>query len=155
MSHNYQMINKKEDQIIYNNPKMKFLDDLFEDKVDKSLDSRTISIETKKVEVNVQEIENSILEHKRAAIFSLKIFIGLLLSFFFLSYVFSFRLIMVVPLTLISLFLYLVKMKGHRNYHQYVKSIRRRFHSIIKKIKRRNKQTIKVEKLGMDYILLK
>jgi hypothetical protein len=155
MSQNYQLMSEKEDHLIYNNPKMKFLDDLFEDKIIRSHNAKSISLDTKKKEFVLKEEEYSNLETKRAPIISLKIFIGLLFSFFFLSYVFSFRLMIVVPLTLISLFLYLINLKGHKNYHQHVKSIRRGLHNLFKKIKRRNNETSEEEKHGIDYILLK
>jgi len=155
MSQNYQLMKEKEDHLIYNNPKMKFLDNLFEDKIAKSQDSKSISVNTRKKELAPKETEYSNLESKRAPIISLKIFIGLLFSFFFLSYVFSFRLMIVVPLTLISLFLYLINLKGNKNYHQHVKSIRRGLQNLIKKIKRRNNKKSEEEKHGIDYILLK
>ena len=155
MSQNHQLMSEKEDHLIYNNPKMKFLDDLFEDKIIRSHNAKSISLNTKKKEFVLKEIEYSNLETKRAPIISLKIFIGLLFSFFFLSYVFSFRLMIVVPLTLISLFLYLINLKGHKNYYQHVKSIRRGLHNLFKKIKRRNNETSEEEKQGIDYILLK
>ena len=157
MSQNYHLMNDANEQRnTKSDPKMKFLDDLFEDKNSRcprnNSQSKTLLVKSK-VESTGAEYSNQ--GKKIGPILSAKIFIGLLMSFFFLSYVFKFNLMIIVPLTLISLFIYLVKSNGNRNYHHHVKSIRKGFKSIINKFKNRNSDASIMEKSLRDYMLLK
>lgn len=155
MSQNYYLMNEADNKTNSSDPKMKFLDDLFEDK--NSKDPRNSS-QSKKLLVNSKQstsTEYSTQDKKIETIFSVKIFVGLLLSFFFLSYIFKFNLMIIVPLVMISLFIYFVKSYGNRNYRQHVNSIRKGLKSIINKFKNRNNDSNPIEKSFRDYILLK
>jgi hypothetical protein len=66
----------------------------------------------------------NLLLNKMSSIFGLKIWMGTVLSFFLLCYVFSFRLIVVIPLLFLALIIYTVMSLGHSYYMHYVKQIR-------------------------------
>ena len=159
MSRKSQLTNEMDGYTTYDNKKMKFLDDLFEDNPSKTqyclLKRKTPIINPKTDQTETQDGDCSLDNKKRTPIFSVKIFIGLLFSFFFLTYVFSFDLMIVVPLSLISLFIYLARSKGNRNYNHYVKSIRKGLKSIVSKIKNKDTEASSFDKSCKDYILLK
>ncbi len=71
-----------------------------------------------------KEKDSPRLLRKMSKIFGLKIWMGTLLSFFLLCYVFSFRLIVVVPLLFLALIAYTVMCLGHKYYLHYVRVIR-------------------------------
>jgi hypothetical protein len=56
---------------------------------------------------------------------SVKVFIGSMLSFFILCYMFSFNLYYVIPLTLITLLTFAILIKSKKVYVDYIKRIRR------------------------------
>jgi O-antigen/teichoic acid export membrane protein len=83
-------------------------------------------------------------------IFGLKTFVGLFLSFFFLCYVFSFRLIYVVPLLFAAFLIYAVMSLGHKYFIHYIKIIRTEVRRRIRRTKEKNDEN----NHGGDYRLM-
>ena len=160
MSLNSQQTNDFARYIAVNDKKMKFLDDLFEDNLDNSPYS-LLNLKSVAINIPIQKIEslegdNSENSNVGKPFISVNIFIGILFSFFLLSYMFSFDLMIVIPLSIISLFIYQAKSKGSRNYSHYRDSIRKGLKNIIKKIKNNGtEENSSLEKSCMDYKLLK
>jgi hypothetical protein len=160
MSLNSQQTNDFDGCIAVNDKKMKFLDDLFEDNLDKSpyslLNPKSVSINLPIKKIDNLDGDNSESSNTGKPFLSINIFIGILFSFFLLSYTFSFNLMIVVPLSIISLFIYQARSKGSRNYYHYRDSIRKGLKNIIKKIKNNGtEENSSLEKSCMDYKLLK
>ena len=122
--------------------KMKFLDNLFDTPSEKvtncnSNENENITIERSYLKLEDEYKEkplksvkeektdkNTKLFRKVGNIFTFKLWIGTVLSFFFLSYVFSLRMIIVIPLLFFGLIIYTIISLGHKYYSHYVKQIR-------------------------------
>ena len=127
--------------------KMKFLDNLFDSKTDNSSNDTTFdrtyiklsdSADYSKLHLKETKRENSVSFssiNEDNKIFGLRTWIGLVLSFFFLCYVFSFRLVVVLPLLFSVLIIYSVMSYGNKHFNLYLKKIRSYVRSKIRKIK--------------------
>ena len=110
--------------------KRKFLDSLFDSNLDSTCESfeSNKSIDTFEICQGDSKNNSYSMSSKNSAtnssnklpeltidkIFGLKTWIGTLLSFFLLTYIFSFKLLIVIPLLFTGLIIYLVMTLGHK-----------------------------------------
>jgi hypothetical protein len=92
--------------------KKKFLDNLFDSGLSSPTQSKEIS-DYKLPDLPIDEV------------FGFKVWMGTLLSFFFLSYVFSFNLLIIIPLIFLGLLIYSVITLGNKHLVDCVKMARK------------------------------
>jgi hypothetical protein len=147
--------------------KRKFLDSLF----DSSLDSTCVSFESNKSidtfessqgdsKINsyskgsknsTTHSSNKLPELPIDKIFGLKTWIGTLLSFFLLTYIFSFKLLIVIPLLFTGLIIYLVMTLGHK----YLINCMKKTRKYIKwRLNKSNSKENSTSDEGRDYKLI-
>ena len=158
---------EKDTNLADDSKKMKFLDDLFDSKseylstgsavdrtyvrlIDSEDYSRQYSNESKMEDEKKENSKNSTSLYEINRIFGLKSWIGLILSFFFLCYVFSFKMIIIIPLLCLVFIIYSVMSYGNIFYYNYLKKIRVFVKSTIRKIK----QKFEEESYNSDYKLM-
>jgi hypothetical protein len=141
--------------------KMKFLDNLFDSKTEYNMNESTMdsfdrtyiklsdSINTECPAASGNNTDKRLMR-KMSKIFGLKTWVGMFFSFFFLCYVFSFKIIIVVPLLFIALIIYAVMTLGHKYFNHYMKISKSYLKSKFRKMKVKNDQ---VETSG-EYTLM-
>jgi len=160
MSLNSQQRKDSDGYTAINDKKMKFLDDLFEDNLEKSpylvLSNNSVALNPPIKKIN--GIDRDKLERSEIGkpMLSVNIFIGVLFSFFFLSYIYSFNLMVIIPLSIISLFIYQATFKGSRFYSHYRDSIRKGLKKLMRKCQNNGtEENSSLERSSVDYKLLK